>query len=161
MHWIRIIFPYACICNQIFWNSVQSCKNWNPIYNLTWKPHSSTKWTHHWQIYGLLHWHHFCDLVNSWQCTMEYMVPLGWTNKAILGAKLFSATVSAFVHCSCYCTLVNTKWLFFCSNVWYNLPFAPHPSPPLTPIPFYLPTPYVCIKSWGLDKNVLKSSSIS
>ena len=69
------------------------------------------------QVY--FHQHHFCDPVNSWQSTMECMVPLGCTNKAKLGIKLSSGTLPAWqVNCDCLCTSMNTQWLLFCSNVW-------------------------------------------
>ena len=73
------------------------------------------------------HRHHFCDPVNSWQSTMESVVPLGHTNKAMFGIKLLLATIPAWqVNCGCLC---NTQWLLFCSNVWKNPPSAPHPPP--------------------------------
>ena len=79
--------------------------------------------------------------LNSWQSTMDCMVPLGRTNKATLGIKLPSATVPAWqVNCGCLCTSMNTQWLLFCSNVWKNPPTAPHPPPPPTPPPSLLPT---------------------
>ena len=101
-------------------------------------------------------WHYFCDPVNSWQSTMECVVPLGHTNKATLGVKLLPVTVSAWqVNCGCLCTSMDTQWLLFQSNVWKNLPSTPHP--------FHPPTPYK-LNLWywrGLDKGVWKSSSIS
>ena len=96
------------------------------------------------------HRHHFCDPVNSWQSSMECVVPLGRTNKATLGIKLPSATVPAWqVNCGCLCTSMNTHGLLFCSNVWKSPPTAPHPPPPPTP-----PTPYILNPGywWGLKK---------
>ena len=84
------------------------------------------------------HRHHFCDPINSWQSTMECVVPLGRTNKATLGYKLPSATVPAWqVNCGCLCTSMNIQWLLFCSNVWKSPPAAPHPPPPPTHPPIY------------------------
>ena len=84
------------------------------------------------------HWHHFCDPVNSWQSTMECVVPLGHTNKATLGINLPLVTVSAWqVNFGCLC--MDTQWLLFQSNVWRNPLSAPHLPP--TPPP---PTPPAC-----------------
>ena len=92
------------------------------------------------------HRHHFFDPVNSWQSTMECVVPLGCTNKAPLGIKLPSATVLAWqVNCGYLCTSMNAQWLLFCSNIWKNLPMAPHPPPP----PIYW---IHDIAWWGLKK---------
>ena len=99
------------------------------------------------------HRHHFCDPVNSWQSSMECVVPLARTNKATLGIKLPSATVLAWqVNCGCLCTSMNTQWLLFCSNVWKNPPTAPHLPPP--PTPSHPPTPYILNPWywWGLKK---------
>ena len=61
------------------------------------------------------HRHHFCDPVNSWQSSMECVVPLGRNDKATLGIKMPSATVPAWqVNCGCLCTSMNTQWLLFC-----------------------------------------------
>ena len=66
---------------------------------------------------------------------MECVVPLGCTNKATLGVKLLSATVSAWqVNCGCLCTSMNTQWLLFCSNIRKNPPTAPHPLLPAHPL---------------------------
>ena len=110
---------------------------------MTWKPHSCTIQTHQWATNSRVcfHRHHFCDPVNSWQSTMERVLPLGRTNKATLGIKLPSATVPAWqVNCGCLCTSMNTQWLLFCSNVWKSPPTAPHRPPhppPAHPPPIY------------------------
>ena len=71
---------------------------------------------------------------------MEYALPLGHTNKATLGVKLLSVTVSPTkVNFGCLCTSMNTQWLLFCLNVSKNPPSALYPPPPPTQPPN---TPY-------------------
>ena len=101
------------------------------------------------------HRHHFCDPVNSWQSTMECVVPLGRTNQ---GHTWYETAVSDRTG------LAGKLWLsvhfnehtmaVFCSNVWKNPPTAPHPPPPPIPPPSCPPTPYILNPWywWGLKK---------
>ena len=94
--------------------------------------------------------YHFCDPVNSWQSTMQCVVPLGHAHKATFGVKLLSATLPALqVNCGCLCTSMNTQWLLFCLNLWKNLLWAPHSTPPPTPSPSHPPTPIYWIHYIG------------
>ena len=115
-------------CDWICQNPAQSHKNWNPFYSLTWKPHSSTIQTDQWQGWGwpgLLSQATFiwpCYIVNSWRSTAGCMVPLGRTNKATGGVKLFPTTVLSWhVHCGCFCALLNTQRLFLCASGWLDV----------------------------------------
>ena len=59
------------------------------------------------------------------------------------------------VNCGYLCSSKNTQWLIFSSNVWNNLPFAPHPL-----LPPNLP-PINWIWYWWGWKSVWDFSSIS
>ena len=89
---------------------------------------------------GLLLQAAFSDVVKPRGCISWPVWPLRGINKIAWGAKLiFTADLPYPVSCA---SLLMAQRSRLCLNVWFNLPTAPQPPPPLTLPPSHPPTPY-------------------
>ena len=87
------------------------------------------------------------------------MVPLGRTNKATGGVKLFPTTIlfPDMYTVAVFCALLNTQRPFFTASGWFNPPSASHPPHP----PPALPPPIELIHDiGGVQKKVSQNPAV-